>query len=894
MYAVIDRFRFYLYHSLRSLRREKQRTAFALFCVVAGVASIVGLQTLGLLVTDALTSNVRASNRGDVALVQSGDEFFTPEQMGALAGLVADGLATDWTLRYRTQELRVAAARGQGAGQGLVLDSFLVDPGVYPFYGQIHALDPPGVPLANLLTAPRDVVIGKSLADRYTVAVGDRLQIGDSGDHYVVRGVVPTASAVPGQDVSPLLLGFIYLDYEATLEQLDLERTATEAFFTTANPEQAAALAARLRDIVPGSQPRTAAELLDQNEGTSRAISRLVLVVGLSALLIGGLGIANTMLVTVVRRTPEIAVLKALGLKGRQVTRLFLTEAAVLGLAGGLLGLPVGLAVSRALIGLVAFFFPSPVAWRPHPLPLVTGLVVGVVVTTVCGFLPALAAAHTRPMQVLQPDRLTRPRTGRWRSLVTLLGLTAVLGTLAGQLLHNLTAGLVGAYVTLVLLSILIGLLWEVVWVIERLPCPRWVPGLRLAFRGIGRNRGRAASTLLALIIGLFAISLITVLTTSVLDSLENMTSSTVSADLMLLAPADETARAAVLRTLERHPGVLSHAKAAGFPAQLIAINGDPQAYSRRIAAYEREQGQPLTPEQRQSLDGYFSGLSGRELQSNLPRFDIAPGMGRNLTPDDASRRVALVPGTAALAPLQLAPGETLTFRLTHTADIAGNSNDANDAKDDTITLEIVGISRESAIRVTLGGNIIVPYAALASLVEPERPIFLVDVDQRQQDTIVTALIRDLPAQAVVLETDALIGLLAELARQIAIVPLLVAGLALFAAATMVANTTALVTMERRREIGVMKAVGVKTRQVLGQLLLESGILGLVGGLLGVGLVILTLVLSSTALTGFSAAFSMRAVLPLLALATGVTLAATLVSAWPASRRRPLEVLRYE
>ena len=100
--------------------------------------------------------------------------------------------------------------------------------------------------------------------------------------------------------------------------------------------------------------------------------------------------------------------------------------------------------------------------------------------------------------------------------------------------------------------------------------------------------------------------------------------------------------------------------------------------------------------------------------------------------------------------------------------------------------------------------------------------------------------------------------------------------------------------MERRREIGVMKAVGAKTNQVLGQLLLESGILGFVGGLLGLGLVVFVLILFRATVTEFSAGFSLWAVLPLLGLATGVTLVATLVSAYPASRRRPLNVLRYE
>jgi putative ABC transport system permease protein len=885
MHIGMDRCRFYLYHSLRSLGREKQRTAFALFCVVAGVASIVGLQTLGLLVADALTANARATNRGDVALVSASDDFFTAEQMEVFEGMVTEGWATDVTYRYRTQELSVATVserdRDQGAGRGLILDSFLVDPAVYPFYGQIRALDPLNASLADLLTDPRDVVIGKSLADRHDLAVGDQLRIGEPGHRYTVRGIVPSGSAVPGDNVSPLLLGFLYLDYEAALPSLGLERTATECFFVTTDPVRAAALASRLTGVVRGAHPRTAEELLAQNEGTSRAVGRLVLVVALSALLIGGLGIANTMLVTVTRRTPEIAVLKALGLKGRQVAFLFLIEAAVLGLMGGLIGLPAGLALSRGLLGLTAFFFPTPIAWHLHMLPLVTGLVVGVVVTTVCGFLPAMAAAHTRPLRVLQPDGLNRPLLGRWRSLIAGLVLTAVLGILTGWLLQDLVVGLIGAYVTVVVLSILISLLWAIVWIVERLPIPRWAP-LRLALRGIGRNRGRAASTLLALIIGLFAISLITVLITSVLDALEELTSDTLGADLILIAPTDEKAQGMMLRTLEQQPGVTSHAAAASFAVQLTAINGDRSAYEQRIAAYEHEQGAPLTLEQRQDLNGYFTQLSGRDLRGNLPQLVIAPGMGRNLTSADADRPVVLLPGTSTLAPLQLMPGETLTFRL---PDVGASTE---------MTLEIVGISQESVGTVSLGGAIIAPYAVLAPKAEPEASFYLVNVDQTRKDEIVTALIRALPAQAVVLETDTLVGVLAELARQITVLPMLIAALALFAATTMVANTTALVTLERRREIGVMKAVGIKTHQVLGQLLLESGILGLVGGLMALGGVALALMLTRAALAGFAGGLSIQTALPLLALAIGVTLAATLLSAWPASRQRPSNVLRYE
>ena len=66
--------------------------------------------------------------------------------------------------------------------------------------------------------------------------------------------------------------------------------------------------------------------------------------------------------------------------------------------------------------------------------------------------------------------------------------------------------------------------------------------------------------------------------------------------------------------------------------------------------------------------------------------------------------------------------------------------------------------------------------------------------------------------------------------------PILVAGLALVVGGIVIANSVALSTLERRREIAIMKAVGLQRERVLGMLLLEYGLMGLIGGLIGVGL----------------------------------------------------------
>ena len=601
-------------------------------------------------------------------------------------------------------------------------------------------------------------------------------------------------------------------------------------------------------------------------------IGQLFLVVGLLALLIGGLGIANTVLVVVARRRLEIAVLKTVGLKGCHVTWLFLTEAALLGLAGGLAGLLLGLGVSRSLLGQAMRLLTVQVAWRIYPQPLVMGLVVGGAVTVVFGFLPILAAAQVRPSLVLRPSEGGLPHAGRWQSLVSILVLTAVMGLLVRQLLDNLIMGLAVAYGALIVLTLLTGLLRIVVWIVEKLPSLGWV-SLRLAQRGIGRSRSRAASTLLALIVGLFSISLIVIMASSVVGNLKEMASDAWGADLVIRAKDLE----AVRQVLGESPEVLSYAEGGYFSAELIAINGDPDAYGRRTAAYEQEQGALLTPQARDMLAASLSTITGRDLNSLLPHFDLSPEMGRNLMPDDTGRPVVFLVNSTRLAPLKLRPGETLTFRL---------------ATDAQVTLEIAGVVDEQTSGFS-SDTFIAPLDVLASLATPRVRFFLADVSPRRKDKAVTALTRSLPDGTLVIETSAIMDLYTQVIQQMTILPTLVAALALFSAATMIANTAALAAMERRREIGVMKAVGVRAGQILRQLLLESGIVGLVGGLIGVGLVALATVLYSKALN-LPASLNPWPVLGLLTLAVGVAMVATLIAAWPASRQRPVDVLRYE
>jgi len=121
----------------------------------------------------------------------------------------------------------------------------------------------------------------------------------------------------------------------------------------------------------------------------------LVAIASIS-LTVAGIGIMNVMLVSVSERTPEVGLLKALGVAPRQIVAVFLTEAALLSTAGGMVGLAVGWLAVRVLVGLYPALPASPPVWA-----VAAALVVSTVVGVTFGVLPARRAARLDPILAL-------------------------------------------------------------------------------------------------------------------------------------------------------------------------------------------------------------------------------------------------------------------------------------------------------------------------------------------------------------------------------------------------------------------------------------------------------------------------------------------------------------
>lgn len=138
--------------------------------------------------------------------------------------------------------------------------------------------------------------------------------------------------------------------------------------------------------------------LLETANSTNRTMTILLAGIAAISLLVGGIGVMNIMLVSVTERIREIGLRKALGATPRAVRRQFLTEASVLGLAGGVLGLSLGYAGARLLPPLIT----QPVSIEPYVA--IGALLISLVIGIGAGVYPATRAARLAPIDALRSE----------------------------------------------------------------------------------------------------------------------------------------------------------------------------------------------------------------------------------------------------------------------------------------------------------------------------------------------------------------------------------------------------------------------------------------------------------------------------------------------------------
>lgn len=907
--GFFNRLIFYFTYGFRNITRGGRWTILAVFCIAAGVATVVALRGLGLSIGESLISTVREDNKGDISIQRdssngpdfallrgTGDvEYFTESELQRLEAYAIER-NIDLSLFTTGGAVQIS---GQSAGvisTSQFIVTYLVDPDTYPVIGDVRVIEPQGATLADLFTGGTDIVISENMAQSQYLSVGDEVRVARTEEVFTVRGIVGTEAEAGISNPFAAFFGFAYLDIATAQQVIDPEigyNRASLGYPQALNLDESRDEQSAIQDEVGFSRRNTdidrAASLLESREEIATILGDFIVILGLGALLIGGVGILNTMLVLVRRRTNEIAALKTFGLKGRQIALLFLAEGILLGLIGSIIGCIAGVLLGGVVNQFGEQFIQQSLGWRIYPEALLYGITLGMATTVIFGIAPILTALQIRPAIVLRPNEGNFARLGILQNIALMIIITVLLGLVVGQIVQP-TFGLsssfgaqdaylwsvIGVAVTLLILLLVTFILWILVWLIGKLPAFGWVD-LQLALRNLSTQRLRTATTLLALSAGMFALSSITFVGEGTRQLLNDVLGQSFGGNVLaipvqpsfddrLLALADRNLNSA----LDDVDGVISRSTISLYNPELIAINGE-EVSDIEIDETNIFDDAATAPLAWQNFSVWDT--DNPETFDNV--FNIVRG--RNITLEDRGQRV-LIGNLDSAQALDIDIGSTITYR------IAGQN----------IDFTVIGLYDVGSL-LGNGGPTLAP-DAVADIVNPIFQFYAFDVAVESVPQAVTELSSVVVPPTIALDVRFIDSLVGRFIAQFAAIPTIVGILSLVAAAVIMANTIALSTLERRRQIGVLKAIGLKSNRVLGVMLIESTIIGLLSAGLGLGLSQLGLYLF-TLITDQTIPLPRSAQLVAVGLVIAAVLIAwvsTFLSANVAVKERVMNVLRYD
>ncbi|MFI1973477.1 ABC transporter permease, partial [Streptomyces cinnamoneus] len=642
--------------------------------------------------------------------------------------------------------------------------------------------------------APRtadEVALDSKTADRAGYKVGDTVRLSVDGPvlEQKVTGVFTT------DDGNVAAGGSLALFDTATAQKLYAKPGEySEILVKAQQGESQSALKAAIEKILPpGADAVTGKTLADDQaaaveEGMGNMRTALLGFAAV-ALFVGVFIIANTFTMLVSQRTKEIALLRAVGASRRQVTRSVLVEALVVGAVAAVAGLVIGIGIGAALHPLMrstGMLVPDGPLVVP-PTAVFAALFVGVGVTVLAAWLPSRRAAKVPPVAAM--GSLHAPASSRSLMLRNGIGsavsAAGLLLSLTGALRDEPAKALLGLGAVLLLVGVIM-----LTPLLSRPLIAAAAPALRLfgisgklARQNAVRNPRRTAATASALMIGLTLITSMTVLAVGMQRGLEKMATDGLRADYVLSMATHAPLSPEVRETVDRLPEVTATSPVRISPAR---IDGT----SRNLTGVVGPNMKKLSG--LKFSEGSFDRIGGDKVvvdHKTAKSFGWQAGSTFGVTYEDGSKGRLTVAGL-------FEGNNLLSGILVDTPELAKHQERVDDS--------LLMVKAKGGASTAVKG-------ALTNALGKNPALRVQDKDDVTESISQTA--------------NLLLNMLYALL-----------GMAVVVAVLGVVNTLALSVFERTKEIGMLGAIGLDRKGIKRMVRLESLVISLFGGVLGIAL----------------------------------------------------------
>ena len=788
----------------RNLLARKVRLLMSTLAIVLGIGFLAGVMTFstGL---NATFDNIVEGSTSDALVRPAGD------LQGANSGVATTQLVTPADVARLDELPEVADAVGSVDGIGAFLlgkDGKLVGgqgaPTLTFNYAPVENMR--GTPILELTAGgwpekSGEVTLDTSSAERGDYSVGDTVtMIVPSGQPERTFTLVGTADFNGGGTAGATL---VLMDTaEAQQIFLDGQDAFTSVALTAADGVTQKQLADAASAVTPdGFTAVTGDEVVTESQDQIGqfldVITYFLVAFAVIAIVVGAFIIFNTFSILVSQRVRESALLRALGASKKQVTRSVLVEAFLMSAVGSSLGLVLGLGLAR-LVAVLFRSFGLDISGEVltlTPFTVATAYVVGIAVTMVAAFVPARRAAKVAPVAAMRDDLVVQERGMGRRlllgSIAMVIGTALVVLGLVGAPGNDAIWIGAGAVIWVVTTAVLAPVLGQPVLVACRAVFGKvfGTPG-RLAGENALRNPRRTGATASALMIGLAVVSAVGVLASSLGATQDAIVDEEFRSDFLVQMPTFQ-----------------------GFPATY----GDQMAQVDGVDLVARQQGTPVSVEVDGEPDQTFA-IGVDDAFFSIYQLDMVEGT------DSISGDQVLLSDSRA-AEFGVGPGDTV---------------DVSFPGGETIGLEVQGVFEPSAVT----GGVTVPLSVLekAGLKRSDSSLSIT-LDQGADRAAVKKQLEDVVADLPILSVQdkaEFKELISGQVNQLLAVIYGLLALAVVIAVIGIVNTLGLSVLERTREIGLLRAVGLSRRKLRWMITLESVAIALLGAVLGMvlGLVI--------------------------------------------------------
>ena len=393
--------------SVSNLRRRQLRSWLTMIGIFIGIAAVVSLISLGQGLQDYITGEFEKLG-GDKIIIQP-KGFGPPGTAGKSLTLTSKDLGV------------IENVRGVDWASG-----YLIKQGQAKYKGELGIGYASGVEPEDLdrliELGSFEIIEGRSLkkGDKYKVVVGYNHVYGDIWDKKLEVGSTIQIENIDFKVIgviskvgNPIDDGLLYVQKDILKEILGVEDEESQILVKTAEGFDPAKVAEDIkrklrsyRNEKEGQETfnvQTSEQLLDSFQSIFSVVQAVLVGIAAISLLVGGIGIMNTMYTSVLERTKEIGTMKAIGAKNSHIMTIFLIESGLLGLIGGLIGVGIGIGLAKFAEYIAAFYLGTNLLQASmNPVIFLGALAFGFTVGSMSGLLPAIQASKLKPVDALR------------------------------------------------------------------------------------------------------------------------------------------------------------------------------------------------------------------------------------------------------------------------------------------------------------------------------------------------------------------------------------------------------------------------------------------------------------------------------------------------------------